>query len=129
MITIKLLIWFAFILAAVGRNYWLIHIKKVHPTYWKSGVYRDTCGALWIYLLWDWHNLLYTGNYAVFQATSFWLLFPLLLNKSRKERPFYLGQHSGYFDKHFIKHPVQFRIALLLALALFILSVIVIYQR
>jgi hypothetical protein len=47
----------------------------------------------------------------------------------RGEVPFYLGKSSGYFDEHFIKHPVQFRIALVLALALCILSVIIIYQR
>jgi hypothetical protein len=55
-------------------------------------------------------------------------MFPLILNKMRGEVPFYLGKSSGWFDEHFIKHPVQFRIALVLALALCILSVIVIYQ-
>lgn len=129
MIGLKLTIWFAFIVAHAWRDYHLITIEKRHPIYWKSFLFiRFPAGALYL-LLWDWHNIIHACNYILFECTSFWLLFPLLLNGMRCKEPFYLGKSSGYFDKHFIKHPVQFRIALLLALALFILSVIVIYQR
>lgn len=128
MIALKLLIWFVFIFAHAYRDHWLISIKNKHPIYWKSFLFiRLPIGISYLFL-WSWHNWIHKFNYILFECTSFWLMFPLILNKMRGEVPFYLGKSSGWFDEHFIKHPVQFRIALVLALALCILSVIVIYQ-
>lgn len=129
MIALKLLIWFAFIFAHAYRDWWLITIKKKHPIYWQSFLFIRVPAGLLYLSLWNWHNLLYSANYILFECISFWLYFPLVLNKMRGEVPFYLGKSSGYFDEHFIKHPVQFRIALILALVICIVSVIVIYQR
>lgn len=129
MITLKLFIWLLFIIAHAYFDYYLITIEKKHPIYIRSFLCIRLPAALLYLLLWDWHNLLYAGNFILFECTSFYLIFPVLLNTFRKKELFYLGKSSGWLDPHFIKHPVQFRIALLLALALCVMSVIVIYQR
>jgi len=129
MITLKLIIWLLFIVAHAYFDYYRITIEKKHPIYWQSFLFIRLPAGLLYLLLWDWHNWLYAGNYILFECTSFYLTFPALLNIFRKKELFYLGKSSGWLDTHFIKHPVQFRIALLLALVICILSVIVIYQR
>jgi hypothetical protein len=125
--TWKLIIWFAFILLEVWRNYYIIEVQKKHPNYLKSAGIRIVSGIAYLFL-WPCHVVLLI-DLCVFMLTSFWLWFPAVLNLSRGRELFYLGNKSGYLDPWFLKHPLQFRIALTLAAVLCVLSIIVIYQN
>ena len=122
-------IWFAFILAHVIRDWYLIEKLKKRPNYSHSTRARIVIGAAYIMLVWDWKHIWLLADLCIFMLTSFWLCFPLLLNIFRKRMVFYLGKTSGSLDPYFLKHPVQFRLALIVSLILCILSIIVIYQR
>lgn len=128
MITIKLLIWFAFILIHAWHDYKQIHDDNERPNYLFSFTVRGFFAILHA-ILFDPHNFLDWLPALIFQVTSFYLFFPILLNSFRKKELFYVGQHSGWLDSYFYKHRVSHLIFITLVWILFCLSVIVIYQR
>ncbi|MES1221183.1 MAG: hypothetical protein ABUT20_37125 [Bacteroidota bacterium] len=127
--TWKLLIWFAFILAHAVRDYYLIEKMKTKPVYWRSFIYRATFSIGYTFLLFDVHNLYHYLVLLTFQATSFWVLFNMLLNVFRGEHPLYVGRHSGYIDSFLYKWPDFQGILIILAAVLCVISIIVIYQN
>lgn len=128
MITIKLLIWFAFIVGHAWHDYKQIRDENERPNYLLSFTIRGFVAILHA-ILFDPHNFLDWLPVLIFQVTSFYLFFPALLNILRKKELFYVGHHSGYLDSYFYKHRISHLIFIAMVLVLFVLSVIVIYQR
>ena len=128
MTTLKLLIWFAFIFIHAWHDYKQITDENERPNYLLSFTVRGFVAILHA-ILFDPHNFLDWLPVLIFQVTSFYLFFPILLNSFRKKEIFYVGQHSGYLDSYFYKHREAQLIFIALVLIVFVLSVIVIYQR
>lgn len=90
-------IWLLYILVDVIGNYILIEKLHTRPNYLVLFIIRGTSAILHGILLdtqpSEWPELL------VFQVTSFYLLFDILLNILRKKPLLYRGKNSGWLDK------------------------------
>lgn len=126
--TWKLLIWFAFILAHAVRDYYLIEKRHIKPVYWQSFLIRASAATLHCFICFAIHNVWQYIDILIFQCTSFYLLFPALLNWFRGKKFLYEGAQSGYIDRFFLKNPDIFKWALIACLVICVLSIIVIYQ-
>lgn len=94
--------WIAFIAFEVIRNFALIKWLKLKPHYGWSTIIRFFSGIGYLFAYYP--DPLTMGfppwNYALFQITSFYLLFDLTLNFLRGKRWDYRGKDSGvFFDK------------------------------
>ena len=127
--TFKILAWIIFIAAHAGRDWYLIVKLNKKPVYWHSFVYRATFSIGHTFLLFDVYNLYHYLVLLTFQATSFWVLFNILLNVFRGEHPLYVGKSSGYIDSFLYKWPAFQGILILISSVLCVLSIIVIYQN
>jgi hypothetical protein len=128
MITLKILVWFAFIVGHAWHDYKQINDENERPNYLLSFTVRGFIAILHA-ILFDPHNFFDWLPVLIFQVTSFYLFFPILLNSFRKKEIFYVGQNSGWLDSYFYKHREAQLIFIAGVLSVFILSVIVIYQR
>lgn len=100
MITLYLLLWLVFIAAEVYRNYRIIEINKGKPSYLHSFVVRGMA-AIIHGVLFDPHNMAEYLPVFIYQVTSFWILFDLILNWMREKPMLYLGKESGWIDRGF----------------------------
>lgn len=130
MITLYLLLWLIFIGVDVYRNYYLIEVKKTRPIYIQSFILRWMVAILHG-ILFDPRNVADCIPVFIFQVTSFWLLFDLILNYLRKKPMLYMGDQSGWIDRTFtwINSDAFLFFCKVLALVLCVFSVIVIYTR
>lgn len=127
--TFKILAWIIFIAAHAGRDYWLIEIKHIKPIYWQSFLLRAGAATLHCFICFAIHNFWQYIDILIFQCTSFYLLFPALLNWFRGKKFLYEGAQSGWIDRFFIKNSSFFKWALLGCLIVCILSVVLIINN
>jgi len=129
MITIKLFIW----AIAIGINIWFARSRE-KPNYLVQGILRGMAsilhGALFISSQDQWPLYLVL---VIFQVTSFWIVFELVLNFIWGEALLYYDhkeRDSGWIDRFFAglgkSGPTAHFVAKILALVLCVLSVIVI---
>lgn len=126
---LKLLPWIAFIVGHAFFDFYRIK-KDDKPIYLQSFIIRGMVAIAHVVIFFpytdhpfEWWPLL------IFQVTSFWLIFPLLLNGLRRKPALYVGAQSGWMDEYFLNHPINQWIAKAAALTLMVLSTIVIYQK
>lgn len=100
MIALYLLLWLVFIAAEVYRNYRIIEINKGKPSYLHSFVVRGMAAVVHG-VLFDPHNIYDYLPIFIFQVTSFWVLFDLILNYMRGKPMLYIGKQSGWIDRGF----------------------------
>lgn len=93
--------WLIFIAAEIARNYILIVPLKTRPHYGWSFIFRVCGGAF--FLFYHYPDPATMGfpplYYALFQVTSFYVLFDLILNLLRGKAWNYRGKNSGELDK------------------------------
>ena len=98
-------LWLVYILLCVAYNYVKIEKRKKRPDYLVANVWRVFFGA--VFLIASNPNFDPVGNpftiiqalpFSVFQVTSFYILFDLLLNLLRGKKWNYKGKASGYLD-------------------------------
>lgn len=101
-----IIIWFAFIMLEVARNFWMIQ-KGDKPNYLQSFILRGMAAIG--------HGILYNPAdprewlpLLIFQVASFYLIFDFVLNLLRGKHFDYQGKTSGWLDKL----PKQFYYAL-----------------
>lgn len=124
---LKLLPWIAFIVGHAFFDFYRIK-KDDKPIYLQSFIIRGMV-AIAHALLFNPQNVVDWLPVLIFQLTSFWLFFPLLLNGLRRKPALYVGSQSGWMDYYFLNHPINQWIAKAAALTLMILSTIVIYHK
>ena len=95
------MIWLTFVYFEVGRNFFLIEGLELRPSYGWSKIIRFLAGVG--YLLARYPDPATTAFpaivYALFQISSFYLLFDLSLNLMRNKPWDYQGANSGTLDK------------------------------
>ena len=126
---LKLLPWIAFIIGHAFFDFYRIKGND-KPNYLMSFTIRGMVAIAHVVIFFpftdhpfDWWPLL------IFQCTSFWLLFPYLLNKLRRKPAMYVGTNSGWIDFYFLNHPVNQWIAKAAVFIVMVLSTIVIYHK
>lgn len=124
---LKLLPWIAFIVGHAFFDFYRIKGND-KPIYLQSFIIRGMV-AIAHALLFNPQNTIDWLPVLFFQVTSFWLLFPYLLNKLRRKKALYVGAESGWIDGYFLNHPVNQVIAKIAALIVLVLSTIVIYHK
>lgn len=95
--TLILFSWFVFIAFEISRNYWIIK-KKASPIYIQSFIIR-AIAAILHGVLWNVQSWLEFWPLVIFQVSSFYLSFDLVLNLLRKKHPLYQGDDSGWLDE------------------------------
>lgn len=100
------LIWLAFILAEVLRNWFIIERKRQRPNYGKSFMLRAIAGlVLTAYSLpLQWNTPFIEAMHLVvpyvFELCAwFFVVFTVVLNNFRKKELFHLGSESGWLDQ------------------------------
>ena len=100
------MLWLIFIALEIARNYVLIEKLKLRPHYGHSALIRFGFGAIFLFKrhpefdpLGDVTTIFPAVVYALFQWTSFYLLFDLILNLLRGKTADYQGKNSGMTDK------------------------------
>ena len=99
------MIWFIFVLFDVGTHFFIIEGLELRPRYAYATMWRFAAAACFLFYyhpefdpLGDPTTIFPAVTYALFQWSSFYLLFDPLLNIAR-EKPFdYRGEKSGYID-------------------------------
>lgn len=124
---LKLLPWIAFIVGHAFFDFYRIK-KDDKPIYLQSFIIRGMV-AIAHALLFNPQNVVDWLPVLIFQLTSFWLFFPLLLNGLRRKPALYVGAQSGWMDYYFLNHPINQWIAKAAALTLMVLSTIVVYHK
>lgn len=124
---LKLLPWIAFIIGHAFFDFYRIK-KDDKPIYLQSFIVRGMV-AIAHALLFNPQNVIDWLPVLIFQCSSFWIIFPLLLNGLRRKPALYVGAQSGWTDAYFLNHPVNQVIAKFAALVVMVLSTIVIYQK
>lgn len=124
---LKLLPWIAFIVGHAFFDFYRIK-KDDKPIYLQSFIIRGMV-AIAHALLFNPQNTIDWLPVLIFQVTSFWLFFPLLLNGLRRKPALYVGAQSGWMDFYFLNHPLNQWILKVGSLALMVLSTIVIYHK
>lgn len=130
MTILYLFIWLAFIGAEVYRNFYLIEKRKTKPIYLQSFIFRGMA-AIAHGILFNPENMADYLPIFIFQITSFWLLFDLMLNYLRRKPALYMGEQSGWIDRAFtwINSDGFTFFCKLLAFLVCVFSVIVIIQQ
>lgn len=99
--TINILLWLGFVWFEIGRNYFLIEGLEIRPHYGISAFIRFIAGGLFFFHAYP--DPATAGFisivYGLFQWTSFYILFDLILNKLRGKDWDYRGKNSGSLDK------------------------------
>ena len=94
------MIWLLFNALEIARNYILIEVLELRPHYGISAFIRFIAGALFFFYAFP--DPATAGfpaiNYALFQWTSFYVSFDLILNKLRGKDWDYQGKNSGATD-------------------------------
>lgn len=124
---LKLLPWIAFIIGHAFFDFYKIKGND-KPIYLQSFIIRGIAAILHA-LLFDPQNTIDWLPVLLFQVTSFWIIFPLLLNGLRRKPALYVGAQSGWIDGYFLNHPVNQVIAKVAALIVLVLSTIVIFHK
>ena len=130
MITILLIIWLLFIVAEAYRNYRIIEIGNSRPDYLQSFVLRGMA-AIGHGVLFDPANM---GEYLpvfIFQVSSFWVLFPVVLNYMRQKPLLYYNTTSGWIARVFawIGSDGFYFFCKILSLVVSVFAAIVLYTR
>lgn len=128
MITLKLILWVAFIAADVWCNYYIIEINRARPNYLLLNIIRGVAFVLYGRFVWDLSLDLQTFYILLCCTTSFSIFFDLALNISRGKHLLYIGQTSGWIDQWGFKNPFLYYIFKVLALAGLVFSIVKIYQ-
>lgn len=128
MITLKLLLWIAYIFLDVWINFYIIEINKSRPNYLLMNIVRGGVFILYGAFVWDFQANFWYLNIAIFCVTSFWLCFDILLNRFRRKHLLYIGPESGWIDRFGFKNPALYYACKVAALVLLIMSIINIYQ-
>jgi len=130
MITLKIILWFVFIVAEAYRNYRIIEVNKSRPDYLHSFVVRGMA-AIGHGVLFDPHNMADYLPVFILQVSSFWVLFDFALNYMRKKPLLYIGAKSGWIDRFFTWVGSEYILGVvkLLTLVVCILSAVVLYFR
>lgn len=124
---LKLLPWIAFIIGDALYDFWEIK-KGQRPWYFNEWFIR-AMAALAHAFLWLPNNTIEWLPIVIWQVSIFWIVFDLFLNGLRRKPALYVGLNSGWFDPYFAEHPINHVIAKVMALALMVLSTIVIYHK
>ena len=112
MTLLPLIGWLLYIGLCVWYNYYLIEVKKKRPNYTKAIIWRCFWGG--VFIIWAnpgfdpginpfgayfWIQIWSVLPTAVYEATSFYLLFDPGLSIARGLGIFYRGKDSGLLDK------------------------------
>lgn len=124
MIGIKLAIWVVVILGFVAWNYYVIKVKKQRPFYLVDNILKGIAFVVYGALIWDTQYEMRTVWIAVYCATSYWLLFDVIMGIMLHGDPLYVGAGSGWIDQFGTKYPVAYWILKAVALVLLIQSII-----
>jgi hypothetical protein len=127
MITLKFLVWIAYIALDVWINYVIIEKNKARPNYLLLFIMRGIAFLLWAKFVVGFEYDLFYLNYFVFATCSFWIGFDLFLNGLRGKHPLHIGENSGWIDRFGAKHQALYYIAKVIALVWLVFSVINIY--
>lgn len=129
MTALYLIIWFGFIAGEAYRNYYIIEKSKSRPNYLQSFVLRGMAAILQG-VLFNPQNMADYLPVFIFQVSSFWLLFDVLLNYMRQKPFLYVGKDSGYIDKFFVwvNSDAFLLTCKVLAFMVMVLAVFVVYQ-
>lgn len=128
MITLKLLLWLAYIAVDAWINYTIIEVNDKRPNYLVLNIQRGIAFILYGVFIFDTQADLRTFYIFLYCTTSFWLLFDLGINIARKKHPLYIGMHSGWIDRFGFQHKAIYYIGKVCALAALIFSIVKIYQ-
>lgn len=98
--------WLIFISLELWRNYYLIEKQKIKPDYGGSFIFRAFFGMVCLIIANPYFDpagnpltILQALPFAVFQLSSFYLLFDPILNLLRGKKWDYKGKDSGWLDK------------------------------
>ena len=99
------MLWLIFIALEIARNYILIEVLKLRPHYGHSALIRFGFAVIFLFKrhpefdpLGDVTTIFPATTYALFQWTSFYLLFDLILNLLRGKPIDYQGKNSRFTD-------------------------------
>lgn len=126
--TLKLFVWLIFIGLDVLYNWYVIEKKHQRPFYLVLNIARGFAFILWGVFIIDFQYDIFYLNYFIFAITSFWLLFDLGINVTRKKHPLYIGMHSGWIDQFGFRHQGIYYLAKVIALVWLVFSIINIYN-
>lgn len=141
MIVIKLAIWVVIILGFVAWNHYVIKVKKQRPFYLLDNIAKGFFWILYGIFVWDvqmpwqadhssflnWYNSVIPYEFRwilVYSATSYWLLFDVIMGFLLHGDPLYVGAGSGWIDRFGTKYPVAYWTLKSVALVLLIQSII-----
>lgn len=127
MITLKLLVWIAYISFDVWINYRIIEINKRSPWYLLLNIMRGSAFVLYGRFVWDMKPELWYLNVFLFCTTSFWIGFDSVLNLVRGKHIFYIGPQSGWIDKWGVRNQGLYYLCKVFALIILVLVTINIY--
>ena len=130
MTLLPLIGWLLYIATCVWYNWHLIEVRKKRPNYTKAIIWRCFWGL--VFLIWAnpdfdpanhfWLQIWSVLPTAVYEATSFYLLFDPGLSIARGLGIFYRGKDSGLLDKSPLW--VYYSLKILCAIALPISTII-----
>jgi hypothetical protein len=127
MITLKLLVWIAYISFDVWINYRIIEVNKRRPRYLLLNIMRGSAFVLYGRLVWDMKPEIWYLNVLLFCVTSFWIGFDSVLNLTRGKHMLYIGPQSGWIDKWGVSNPVLYYLCKFFALIILVLATINIF--
>lgn len=122
-----LLLWITLVvLQSFIHNYLITELHET-PFYLQWFVVRGIvaiCHGSFFYLMnfYQWLPVL------AFQLLTHVIIFAPLLNKLRHKNYFYLGEHSGWFDKIFIGDPVLYKTFYFLCVGLLAVDLLLLYD-
>lgn len=128
MITLKLLLWAAYVALDVWINFYIIEVNKSRPNYLLMNIWRGAAFILYGAFVWDFQNQVWYWNIFLYSVASFWLLFDLSLNIARKKHPLYIGAESGWIDRFGFKNQGFYYMCKVFALIILVLATINIYN-
>lgn len=99
MIILQLSLWLLVIIFFVWLDYYEIVKKHDRPNYLLENIIKGGLFILYGAFIWNTQNDYRTFAIFIYAATSYWILFDILLNSFRHLSPFYIGRKSGWVDR------------------------------
>lgn len=127
-ITLKLLVWIAYVAFDVWINYRIIEVNKSRPNYLLMTIFRGVAFIVYGSFVWDFQYELWYLNVFIFCTTFFWITFDITLNLIRGKHWLYIGPESGWIDRWGVKNRDLYYVLKVMTAIVMVLSVINIYN-
>jgi len=106
MITLKLLLWVAFIFGFAYYQYIVIVKRKSRPFYLLDFIFKGFAFIVYGAYIWDMQSddTIRNLNIFLFCVSSFWLIFDMTMGIILHSDPLYIGETSGWIDKFGVRY-------------------------